>query len=131
MVGIISLFVEFNSYMEALRALITEYEGCEPDNSWERGEFLVEISSPRSAHTLPGHPLIQCEDYKTERMVLGGWGVGQPQPFVYTSPVETQQFLTKMERWNFYNHGVILTLIHWLGPPFFCMVIPTHTSNLE
>ena len=76
----------------------------------------MEVSSPGPTHTLPGHPLIQFE---ASADGLGRLGVGQPQPFVYTSSAEIWLLLTKRERWIFYNRGVILTLIHWLGPPLF------------
>jgi len=90
------------------------------DKSWERREFIVEVSLPGPTHTLPEHPLIQCEAPATR---LNGWsgevGVSHPKPFVYTSPAEIRLLLTKREKWIFYNRGVILTLIHRLGPPFF------------
>ena len=84
-------------------------------NTWERGKFIVEVSLPGPTHTLPGHPLIQCEAPAT---TLNGWGwlvVGQPKPFAYTSPAEIRLLLIKRERWIFYNHGVILNLIRWMG----------------
>jgi len=59
------------------------------NNSWKQGEFIVEVSLPGPTHTQPGHPLIQCEAPATR---LNGWsrevGVGQPKPFVNTSPAE-------------------------------------------
>ena len=61
----------------------------------------------------------------------GRLGVGQPKPFVYTSPAEIRLLLTKRERWIFYNRWVILALIHWFGHSFFSVVIRTHTSNLK
>jgi len=103
--------------------------GRKADNSWERGEFIVKVSLPGPTHTLPEHQLIQCEAPATKPNGWS-WEVGG-RPFVYTSPTEIQLLLTKRERWIFDNHGVILTLIHWLGPPFFSVVIRTHTSNLE
>jgi len=102
------------------------------DNSWEWGEFIVKVSLPEPTHTLPGHPLIQCEAPATDWTGCPGrLGVGQPKPFVYTSPSEIRLLLMRRERWIFNNHGVILTLIHGLGPPFFSVVIRTHTRNLE
>jgi len=35
-----------------------------------RREFIVEVSLPGPTHTLPGHPLIQCEATATR---LNGW----------------------------------------------------------
>ena len=35
------------------------------DNSWERGEFIVEVSFPGPTHTLPEHPLIHYEAQAT------------------------------------------------------------------
>jgi len=31
------------------------------DNSGKRGEFIVEVTLPGPTHTLPEHPLIECE----------------------------------------------------------------------
>jgi len=45
------------------------------DNSWERGEFIVEVSLPGSTHTLPGHQLIHCEASAT-RLNRWSWEVG-------------------------------------------------------
>jgi len=59
-------------------------------------------------------------------MVLGGRGSVDLSHLVTHHPLKRDR-----ERWIFYNRGVILTLIHWLGPPFFSVVIRTHTSNLE
>ena len=42
----------------------------------------MEVSLPGPTHTLPGHPVIQL-------------GVGQPEPFVYTSPVKIQLLLNE------------------------------------
>ena len=53
-------------------------------------------------------------------MVLGGWGVSQPKPFIYTLPAEIRLLLMRRERWILGNCEVSLTLIiHWLGPPLF------------
>ena len=38
---------------------------------------------------------------------------------VSTFPAETRLLLSRRERWLFYYPRVTLTLIHWLGPPFF------------
>ena len=59
-----------------------------------------------------------------------GWG-SVNLPFVSTSPAETRPRFSRRERWIFNNHGVILTVIHWLEPTFFTVVIRTHASNLE
>ena len=67
------------------------------DNSWERGEFIVEVSLPRPTHTLPGYSLIERG---APVIWLNGWswevwGRSTYKPSVYTSPAEIWLPLTQ------------------------------------
>ena len=77
--------------------------------------------------------LIQCEAPATK---LNGWSRdvgGQSfvisKPFVNASPAEIWLLLMRRERWIFYDRGVILTLMHWLGPSYFTAVIRTRAAT--
>ena len=59
-------------------------------------------------------------------IIIPSWGLS-----VYGSLPETRLVLTGWERWILTNHGVILTLIHWLRPPFLTFVMQTHDINSE
>jgi len=50
-------------------------------------------------------------------IIATGWGSVNLSMFTY-HPLKFG-YSSRRERWIFNNRGVILTLIHWLGPPFF------------
>jgi len=55
-----------------------------------------------------------------------GWGSVNRSQFTH-HPSRLQLHLTRIERWILYNGGVILSLIHWLGPPLF---LPWHSEAM-
>jgi len=68
---------------------------------------------------------LSMEHHMRVSIVAPGWGSVNLSLHI----TETRLFLTKRERWISNNRGV--TLIHWLGPPSFTLVIRTRVSNLE
>ena len=80
----------------------------------------MEVSLPGPAHTLPGHPMIQCE---APTITLNGWfwevGCQSSEANSLHFTRRNSASLNEEGEVNLLQRGVILTLIHSLGPPFF------------
>jgi len=103
--------------------LITEYGGylARQITAGNEGSLKWKLTCPDQLTLYQGIRWFSVKHQLQDWMDgAGRLGVSQPKPIVYTSPCQNSAaLLMKRQRWIFYNRGVILTLIHGLGPPFF------------